>query len=73
MNAELIDYGTGSYGLQVALRTEEIDEFIELLELLKKGESDFDHFHMARAAAKDGKVYDIEFSVDDEAGDMVFL
>lgn len=73
MNAELDDYENGYYGVSIQLRMDEIDQFIELLKLLKQEKPDFDHFHMARKDIATGIVYDIEFSLNDEAEEMAFL
>lgn len=60
MEANLEDFKTGWFGLQVGLKAQEIDQIIDLLKQVKNRE--LDHFH-ARSDFNDPRegIGDIEF------------
>ncbi len=59
MRVELEDFKTGWFGVGVAIRLEEIDTLITLLNRLKNDPSQ--HFHIAGNFEGDGGVSDISF------------
>lgn len=68
MNAHLDKFESGSVGVSLELRTEEIGQLIERLEQLRS--SKIGHFHIRCDEFGSGSVLaDIEFSVFEGAGD----
>jgi len=65
MHIECESFGTGWIGLSIALRRDEIDQMILLLQELKRAE--FDHFHLSStdSSANEG-VADIEVTTQGE-------
>ena len=63
MKIDLEDFGTGWYGLNMALHTSEIDELIKRLIHIK--DQPGDHFHICSTFAENESsgIADIEFSV----------
>ena len=62
MKSEIVDFGTGWYGLKIRLNEPEIDKLIDFLGMLKADEGY--HFHLFSTVfdTVKGGVADIEFS-----------
>ena len=71
MRVEQDDFGTGWFQLHIAIRNEEIDSLIELLNGLKSDPQQ--HFHLSSDYAGEGGIGDIEFYIqgDDEQDNMM--
>lgn len=73
MRVELEDWKNGWYGIGMALKSDDIDELISLLQMIKDNPDQ--HFHISSEYAGDGGVGDIEFYVqsDGKADNMIFF
>jgi len=71
MYVELDDFKTGWYGLNISLRSDEIDVIIEHLINLKKDNSQ--HFHISSDYEGDGGVGDIEINVKENGQDNMSI
>jgi hypothetical protein len=71
MKVEIEDFKTGWYGINLGLKTSQIDDLIKGLESLKKTKS---HFHYRSDFSGEGGVGDIEFYwADDNEKDNMKL
>jgi hypothetical protein len=74
MKANLNDFGTGWFALELGITSEEIDQLISSLQLLQAKK--FDHFVLANNSVDDTKgVENIEvyLSAEDDKDNMVIL
>ena len=63
MRINIEDFKTGWYGLDIGLKNDEIDLFIDALKNLKQNK---DHFHIRSDCDGSGGVNDIEFYYQDK-------
>ena len=60
---KLEDYGTGWFGLQIALKTDEVDRLIESLNWLRKNKTEHFHFHSKFLENDKSGIGDVEISI----------
>ncbi len=71
MYAELEDFKTGWYGIRISIREKEIDILIEQLKKLKREKNQ--HFHLSSTFEGESGVGDIEFSMQEDGQDNMYV
>jgi len=71
MNARIEDFGTGWFGIILALKSEEIDALVDKLQKLKAGTTS--HFHFRSDFTADGGVGDVEITLQSASPDNMTI
>ena len=71
MHVKLEDFKTGWYGINISIRECEIDIFIEQLRMLKANKDQ--HFHIASNFEGESGVGDIEFNIQEDNVDNMYI
>jgi hypothetical protein len=64
MHAKLIDWRNGWFGVELAIRTDEIERLVSLLQMIKSDPEQ--HFHLSSDYKGSGGLGDIEISIQPE-------
>ncbi|MCI5227695.1 MAG: hypothetical protein D3918_13810 [Candidatus Electrothrix sp. AX2] len=71
MHAEIEDFKTGWYGINISIRKHEIDVLIKQLKQLKQNKQQ--HFHISSDYEGDGGLGDVEFSIQEDVPDNMSI